>query len=690
MIQFRVGQSWKREPAGPPGPRDAFALEVDGVNLLPGATEEPLVKVVAGLVDSVAGLVVDGERSGELSLEDVSLEVCLWRRPGLDVEVAVLSLAQPPRRAQPTVTVELPALVEATAQCARGLLRELGEPLPAEALRLKARLSELSLTVVREWPERAVEPWTASHQAEGLGYRLADLDGRSTSFTRRSPGGLPALLIDGAVSWGSSECVEGLPFLTMLGLARAAGQGRVPFLGRELEPTWVFETGLDLCLTMRTRNPALASNPWLEALQTRCAEGLRALKAPLPDTSARTRGPAHERGPAPDAPLPVPGDVRRVALAPQWTQPVALGEEGARLLLGRSAIVVASPDAAHAFTPRGRAAFQHLSPRGVATSANHTLCATSERVLLFEGGARSASWLKDHDGSRIGPGLHATDGALVTTLARRGVVAFDPATGRERWRFEPPRTQRVYLTFSGARVLVATDGGVLFGLDAQSGQVRFTVRSTLPFAGPVVSLGQRAIAVLRRAELTAVYLCQALASGARAPAGTVTWTHEVALSNPGTPVATKGRIFLTGQRDGQSLVVALSTSGHLLWERQTALDPSSQLALAFDGGLVVTDARGNAVRLLPNGETAWVLGSQGDQLSSPIAPVLRRHVLIIPGPTLRLVEPRGGRVLGELDTGPRVVDVAVDRTLAVFVLKEPGLLEAWRPAAVLALVEGHT
>ena len=235
----------------------------------------------------------------------------------------------------------------------------------------------------------------------------------------------------------------------------------------------------------------------------------------------------------------------------------------------------------------------------------------------------------------------------MTSIARRGVAGFDPMTGRELWRFDPPRTQRSYLTFAGSRVLVATDAGVLYGLDGSSGRIRFTVRSSIPFAGPAVRTGRRAIAVLKRTDLTAVYVCEALASGAKAPAGTIAWTRELALSAPSMPVATQGRIFLTGHREGRALVVALSLGGRVLWERPTPLDPHSQLPVAFEGGVVVTDARGHAVRLLPDGQPSWVLGGSGDQLSSPIAPVIRRRVLVVPGPTQRAsLEPAGHRAQG--------------------------------------------
>jgi hypothetical protein len=693
MIRFRIGQSWKREPKGLSDPHDAFMLEIDGVNLVPGVSDEPLVRVVLGLIDAVAQLVTDGERFGQVSLEGAGLEVCLWRRPGFAVEIAVLRAGPWPAHARPIVTVDLPALVDAAVLCARGLLRELTrepEQVAREVADLERQVGMLANTVLREWTVDPPPPWTARRSGEELGYEIRDLDGRTSSFSRHTKGGLPALLFDGDITVGPNDRIGGFPFLTMVGLVRAAGEGRVAIGGRPIAPDAVFRCGLDLCLALRTRSSALGTNPYVEALQVRCTEGLRTVQRPVLDTGSTSAPPATPPRASADAPLAARGEVRRLALSPAWIRDVVLGEEGGRLLLGKSAIAVASPHAVHAFTPRGQTAFRRMSPRGVATSSTHCICATDEHLFLFEGADESASWWRTHDGSDVGPALELIEGVLVTSVGRRGVAGLDPMTGRERWRFEPPRTQRTFLTFAGSRILVATDGGALYGLDAPTGQVRFTVRSSVPFAGPVTRNGRKAIAILRRADLSVVYACEAFTTGKGSPAGTISWTKELVLSAPAGPVISRGKVFLTGHRDGHAVVIALSSKGQLLWERSTPLDPHSQRAIAFEGAVVVTDARGHAVRLLADGELAWVLGGTGDQLASPIAPILRRHILVVSGPVLRLVDPRGGRVLASLETGPRITDVAVDSRMAIFVLKEPGRLEAWHPATALSLVDGSS
>ena len=154
------------------------------------------------------------------------------------------------------------------------------------------------------------------------------------------------------------------------------------------------------------------------------------------------------------------------------------------------------------------------------------------------------------------------------------------------------------------------------------------------------------------------------------------------------PVTRSGKIWLSGSRDGRALVVCLRTSGQVMWEKSVPADARTMRLLPFEGGVIATDARGAAIRLLPDGSTEWVLGALGDELAQPIAPLLRRKTLIVPGPISRLVHPRGGRVVGELATGARVLDLTADARMTIIVLREPGSLETYAPLAALALVKG--
>lgn len=686
-IRFRVGHSWKRETSGPSGPRDAFTFELDGVNLVPGATDEPLVHVVSGLLDAVTGLVVDGEPAGELSLEDVHLELCFWRRPGLDVEVSIVDLSAGALKLPKPVVVELPALLEAAMQCGRALVRDLsGQARDAEVLSLEKKLSALMGAVIEPAPARDFEPHVARRAADGgLGYVFDDVEGRAARWTRRSRAGLSCLLAKGEVQAAGGTAEAGWPVLKLMALARAASDGPQKIGGVAAPPEAIFAAGLELCLALRAHNPALASNPWLEALQLRCADGLKALKQPLPDLSPVALSP--ERTAPSSPPLTTTGELRRVGVAMAWSRPAALGEDGARISLGKKLVIVHSPHAAHAFDLKGATKFRRLSPRGVAvTPTGESLLATQERLVHFPKSGRSASWVRDHDGVSLGPTLTEVDGVLVTPMGRHGASGFDALTGRERWRFDPPRTQRSWVSVLGPRVFLGADSGSLYALDATDGQVRFRVRASLPCAGPSELFGQLVVTALNRGEHTAIFACTPTAKGDSTPAGTIRWTKELVLATPSRLAVTRSKLFVAGAREGRAWVVCLGARGQLLWERSIPCDVRTTTLLPWDGGVVAADARGVCTRLRPDGQVDWVLGGFGDELAHAIPLQHARHVLVVPGPAVRLVHPADGRVLAELPTAPRLTDLAVDKKLNVYAFTEPGTLTVYAPGTALSVV----
>jgi hypothetical protein len=687
MIRFRVGQSWRHEAGDGAGPRDAFTFELDGVNLVPGATDEPLEHVVSGLLDAVAGLAVDGEIAGELSLEDARLEVCFWRRPGLEVEVSVVDLAAGAlTRARPVV-VELPTLVEAAAHCGRSLARSLTSEGRAEAAgTLGRKLARLTGVVIEPALARPAAPHEAHRPpSTGLGYAVEDSEGRVGRWTRRARAGLPWLLAPGVVQADGGRPEGGWPVLRLMALARAASSGPQEVGGVSVTPEAIYSAGLELCLALRAHNGALASNPWLEALQVRCADGLKALKQPLPDLTPGGFTPGSASAASP--PLPAAGALRRVGLALKWSRPAALGEDGARLTLGARLVVAHSPHAAHAFDSRGATVFRRLAARGVAIAATGAaLVATPERLAHFARAGRSARWLRDHDGVSLGPSLVDVDGVLVTPLGRHGAAGFDALTGRERWRFDPPRTQQGALSVLGARVFLGTDSGSLYALDAADGQVRFRVRASLPCAGPTVPFGRLVATALCRGEHTVVFACTPTARDAATPAGTIRWTKELPLAQPSRLAVARSRLFLAGAREGRTWVVCLGARGQLRWERSVPCDARTTTLLPWDGGVIAADARGVCCRLGADGEVDWVLGGLGDELSHVLPLQQARRVLVVPGATVRLVNPADGRVLGELPPTPRLTALAVDRSLTVYTLTEPGTLSAYTPGTTLSLI----
>ena len=76
MVRFRIGHSWKRERER--APQDAFGLELDGVDLLAGASEEPLDRVVEQLLSALLEL-KEGATFAEVALPEAHLELVMRR-----------------------------------------------------------------------------------------------------------------------------------------------------------------------------------------------------------------------------------------------------------------------------------------------------------------------------------------------------------------------------------------------------------------------------------------------------------------------------------------------------------------------------------------------------------------------------------------------------------------------------------
>ena len=161
MTRFRLGQRWKREPTAHPW--DSIALELDGVNLLTGAVEEPLAEVVPALAVAAAALHTGRRKLAQLSLSEASLELVM-RRTGADVELSVASLGRPARLLRHAIRVELEEFSLAAHECAKGFLADVSQadprvlsPSTTKVLSSSLRLLSGPVRPVREAPP---EPFT--------------------------------------------------------------------------------------------------------------------------------------------------------------------------------------------------------------------------------------------------------------------------------------------------------------------------------------------------------------------------------------------------------------------------------------------------------------------------------------------------------------------------------------------------
>ncbi|MCI0671993.1 MAG: PQQ-like beta-propeller repeat protein [Myxococcaceae bacterium] len=728
MIRLRIGRRWKHERSA--APMDSIALEVEGVNLLSGASEEPLEETVPALVDAVHGLACRGERLAQLSLPEAHLEVGFIRH-GAEVELRVVSLARPARLVRPGVRVELEELVEGVAKGAHAHVKELqvhararGAGSPRVA-RMESQLAALGRALPPPVTASAPIPFHDSLPSPGpfgFGAELEDPEDLLRGLGREGHAALTSLLCGGTVTLHAGGrppwTARGAPFLVALELSRQghdllravdAGEPALSFRPAGVAPALeldlvrgrircgaaelagsprelaaaMFELGLALAAHITQRNPAQARNPYLTELTTRCTRGLAHLRE-------EAQPPPSDQGAAPVRPrrstegrraLERAGTLRRLRFERRWEVAEATMEPQARLLLTAEGCMVVDRAGVRAFSREGGLVVEREGAHGAAAAADGSVVvATADRLLFFDRPAAGAHWFRsDPEGLRLEAVLFAERGQLVVVSRGRTLLALSEATGRELWRAASPLGARVHVAVLGHRVLVASDAGVLSGLDLADGRLRFRTREALPFVGPPSAWGPRAVALLNSGEHSALWV-------GSPHTGETAWTHELSLSMPTPPHVRGSRVHLLGARGTEAVLLALGTDGRVRWERSVPLG-RGPFALASHGrALLAASADGTAVRVGPTGTLEWRLGAAGEPLTSTPAPVVRRGVAFLPGAAVRAVEPRGGRELARVETRAPLRALAVDSRLTLYLLDEDGTLAAHRLASHLGVL----
>jgi len=717
MIRFRLGQTWKRED----GPAiDAFAFEIEGLDILASATEESLVRVVTDLVDALDALSARGERVAQVSLTESLLELCL-AKVGDRVEVSVCSLGRPARRAR-QLSVDLEDLRQAAARCARTLIADVTERSRSQgealARQLSRRLKGLENPRGSKGPDKPVHGF--SHRATTVGpwrisYALNDPEDRVRAFAEQDRAGLASLICDGSVAIAAESgelwSASGPPFLIALELVRQAQElaatASEPWRGPVLlQPAGAgvelsiraedelghfiraaCELGLALGFALISRHRSQGANPYLADLTERCRTVLgrvRPAQAPEPTGVARQKK-ARAQG---TRPLSTAGAVRRVRFQPLWQKQSLGGNDIGRLALGRAGPVFSSPQMACGFAPDGTLLYRRVAQSGVAAdAAGRVLAASPHRIWAFLGRLAGARWLHDHDGLPVGPELWVKDSLWLCLSEGRTLVAFHEMTGREAWRLAPPQTQRCFVAVQGHRVLAATDGGILYGLDLVDGQVRYRMRALLPFVRPPVPWGRRVLCSTGRREAGALFALDAhrgplpSASGVRGPL----WTYESDGALLSLPVALPNRVFVAAARGAGAALVCLSGRGQRLWE-QALPDAGEHGLLTLGHSVIAVSRRGAAAAFDADGTPLWRVAGATEAIARTLAPQRSRGLVLLPGATVRAVNPQSGEVVGEVDAGAGLVDLAVDGRLNLYLLDDDGALRAFRLGTHLSVV----
>ena len=720
---------------------DSVGLLVEGVDLFSGASEEHLVAAVTALVDGVRALVVGGQRVAQVSLPAAHLEVVLSRQQS-EIAVEVVSLGRPARQLRPAVLLDAEALAAAVVEGASTFLADLQERVPDEARtrelqktvrQLKALAGSSRRTPPPALPRSAAALYLLPSAYPGFSATLEDPSGRIASWRRGGKAPLATLLGTGELSLHFEEGGEpvftsdGAPFLQALELARGAEEllramelgesrhglaigsdlsislpegrltrGRSGNLGTippaELAAA-MFALGQELSVRIIERWRSQATNPYLRELSIRCAAGLAQLRTPdgtRPPSSARAAKARPTPAPRPPAtPPPRPastpvvedGELRALRFEPHFrSRPI--GGPALRVLDGDGGPIVVG---AHHVAMLGRDGVVHRlleGERGVAALPDgRVLVARTDRVLLHTADSDSARWLQSHDGLPLGPSLWDLDGELLTLSEDRTLLAYSTVTGRELWRMAVPKAVRAFSAVEGRTVVLTTDSGVLLGLEATDGQRRYQLRGRMGFAGPAQFSDGAMLVTLHSGSDAAVV-------AAESASGAVAWMKEgLQLHQPTVPCVSGQWVYVLGRREEEACLVCLAPGGEVRFERTLPLGPGPYALCPADEGVIAMSSDGTAARVDAAGKLRWRIGSAGEPQPSPLSPILRRGVLVLPGHTVRAVDPTGGRVLAELSTDAPLVDFAVSDALDLYLLDEEGVLVAHRLVSHLALLE---
>ncbi len=177
MLRIRIGQHWKHEGGGEA--LDGFGLELDGLALVPGASEEPLGLVMEQLLVATAALAA-GQGMAQVSLPESGQELLLVRQ-GEQLHLHVLRLGRPAGAVRAPVTLEVEAWRRAVVRAARGWIDDLRTTAAPARVRAKARA--LLARADREPP-------AAAAATPGWGVRLEPRARPGFRLTAEDPAGL--------------------------------------------------------------------------------------------------------------------------------------------------------------------------------------------------------------------------------------------------------------------------------------------------------------------------------------------------------------------------------------------------------------------------------------------------------------------------------------------------------------------
>lgn len=248
-------------------------------------------------------------------------------------------------------------------------------------------------------------------------------------------------------------------------------------------------------------------------------------------------------------------------------------------------------------------------------------------------------------------GAHPGEDCVLAITAGREAAGLDPLSGRTRWRYATHYGEIFGAAVRGRLGWLTAEDGLVHGLDLETGKRRFVVN-------PGDLDGQP--------HLTPAGLLVGLdgPSGSRLSCldpldGRTRWSAGLPGHLSRRPLHTVHGIVAIVEHGSDPVVAMLaSDTGALRWMRP--LDgPDLPVARVLDGLLCLKHIDGSAVALDPaDGQMCWLLVGDDPELTlrSNPAPLASRGLLLIPGTTIRAVDPTDGRVVHRIDCDELVPD----------------------------------
>jgi outer membrane protein assembly factor BamB len=721
-----------------PGVLDALHIEVDGVPIGRNLGEGDLFAEVDELVAAALRLCREPAGGGQISLGGGKAELVLGRR-GPRACLCIVSLARPARLLAGELEVELAALAQAVAGCAEAVCRDLrainpllaASPLHrrlargAQALRKAAALASRASA-----PCPAATPLVASPTRElcpGPAVRLAIEDPHGRIEAYRGSADLFALLAPGEITLvglGGAEPVRipSPPFLALTELARTAGailsaaQTGDPALevalpgsagplrlclregsaagSRSGSPSALalarafLEAALDFAGALCARNPAFQANPYLGSMADGAREKLEALRElEAGDLFAEPKNFAACRSPGAPAPSPLStcGSLRRLRFELAWRTALSGGPARSLSVLAKS--VAALGEEHLAFLEPRSGALLGAYPGRAALGPPGALLASGGRLTGISEAGRDL-WVRDLPGraalqTSVGcgecrTGRHGSRAALMAFDGNR-LAAVLALTGRTAWRIEAPHVLNLTAAAHGDRVFAAADTGVLYGLDARTGEVVFRVRTGISPEGPLCMSGS-SLAFIGRAE-GALWLV-----GLDSRTGRPLFRAELPLDEAPELWSFARKWVVAGARSASPCALGFGSSGKRACALELAAGGGAPAATPGGKALFLSLRDGSIFALAASGARLWSLGPEGAELARAVRPLLRRGVLLAPGDRLRALAPETGAVLSELPPTPGLVALAAGPKLEIFAADDEGVVTCLRLGTHLSVV----